>query len=409
MFVAAATRRASNLRAEGIGTVAARDRVPPAPPVAAVPVVAPDGRIRQHRGVTLAPGLYVVGQRFQHRRDSASSTARGTTPRTSSPTCAPASSPALERAGVRHERLRRRRGGRPGGRRLDRAAAGPGRPPGRAAGPGPVRQRHALDARADARRRAPAVPLGPAAGSSRRARRRCGGSCFHYARRRAACGSRSAPAPASTRSTPRAGTCSTGCSWTPPPRRAHTCCTRRRVTDVLRDGRAGCPGSGSSTGADTRRPLGRRLRDRRGRHPRRSSPGQVGAAVAAAGPVRPAPSSTRYYARRRRVAGYEWAYGDGAAAGMIPTNDGLTCVFVGDHPERMRAPAAGAGADATPSTPLHARGARLSGPAARGATRVGRDARLGRRARASSAARRGRAGRWSATRATSRTRSPPTG
>ena len=35
-----------------------------------VPVVAPDGRIRQYRGATLAPGLYTVGQWFQHRRDS---------------------------------------------------------------------------------------------------------------------------------------------------------------------------------------------------------------------------------------------------------------------------------------------------------------------------------------------------
>ena len=31
---------------------------------------AADGSIRQHRGVTDAPGVYVVGQRFQHRRDS---------------------------------------------------------------------------------------------------------------------------------------------------------------------------------------------------------------------------------------------------------------------------------------------------------------------------------------------------
>jgi flavin-dependent dehydrogenase len=34
--------------------------------------------------------------------------------------------------------------------------------------------------------------------------------------------------------------------------------------------------------------------------------------------------------------GYEWAYGPGAAAGLIPTNDGLTCVFVSTTPERMR-------------------------------------------------------------------------
>jgi putative flavoprotein involved in K+ transport len=35
-----------------------------------VPVLEPDGSIRQQRGVTPAPGLYVVGQYFQHRRDS---------------------------------------------------------------------------------------------------------------------------------------------------------------------------------------------------------------------------------------------------------------------------------------------------------------------------------------------------
>ena len=34
--------------------------------------------------------------------------------------------------------------------------------------------------------------------------------------------------------------------------------------------------------------------------------------------------------------GYEWAYGDGAAAGLIPTNDGETCVFVATTPQRMR-------------------------------------------------------------------------
>jgi flavin-dependent dehydrogenase len=34
--------------------------------------------------------------------------------------------------------------------------------------------------------------------------------------------------------------------------------------------------------------------------------------------------------------GYQWAYGDGAAAGLIPTNDGQTCVFVATTPDRMR-------------------------------------------------------------------------
>jgi len=37
------------------------------------------------------------------------------------------------------------------------------------------------------------------------------------------------------------------------------------------------------------------------------------------------------------TAGYEWAYGSATAAGLIPTNDGQTCVFVGTTPERMRA------------------------------------------------------------------------
>ena len=33
---------------------------------------------------------------------------------------------------------------------------------------------------------------------------------------------------------------------------------------------------------------------------------------------------------------YEWAYGDGAAAGLLPTNGGATCVFVSTTPEHMR-------------------------------------------------------------------------
>ena len=36
------------------------------------------------------------------------------------------------------------------------------------------------------------------------------------------------------------------------------------------------------------------------------------------------------------VAGYEWGYGPSGSAGMIPTNDGLTCVFVAAKPERVR-------------------------------------------------------------------------
>lgn len=59
-----------DLRAEGIGTVLLASGYRPHHPWLRVPVTAPDGSIRQYRGVTPAPGLYVVGQRFQHRRDS---------------------------------------------------------------------------------------------------------------------------------------------------------------------------------------------------------------------------------------------------------------------------------------------------------------------------------------------------
>jgi putative flavoprotein involved in K+ transport len=59
-----------NLAREGITTVVLATGFRPHHPWLAVPVTAPDGTIEQYRGVTAAPGLYVVGQRFQHRRDS---------------------------------------------------------------------------------------------------------------------------------------------------------------------------------------------------------------------------------------------------------------------------------------------------------------------------------------------------
>ena len=59
-----------DLRAEGIGTILFATGYRPHHPWLRLPVTAPDGTIAQHRGVTAAPGVYVVGQRFQHRRDS---------------------------------------------------------------------------------------------------------------------------------------------------------------------------------------------------------------------------------------------------------------------------------------------------------------------------------------------------
>ncbi|MDR7251382.1 putative flavoprotein involved in K+ transport [Nocardioides sp. BE266] len=59
-----------DLRAEGIGTVLVAAGYRPHHPWLRLPITDADGTIRQRRGVTPAEGVYVVGQRFQHRRDS---------------------------------------------------------------------------------------------------------------------------------------------------------------------------------------------------------------------------------------------------------------------------------------------------------------------------------------------------
>ena len=70
MVAVPATPKRLDLRAEGIGTILLATGYRPNHPWLRLPVTAPDGTIAQHRGVTAAPGVYVVGQRFQHRRDS---------------------------------------------------------------------------------------------------------------------------------------------------------------------------------------------------------------------------------------------------------------------------------------------------------------------------------------------------
>jgi putative flavoprotein involved in K+ transport len=59
-----------DLTAEGISSIVLATGFRAHHPWLRVPVVNPDGSISQYRGVTAASGLYVVGQRFQHRRDS---------------------------------------------------------------------------------------------------------------------------------------------------------------------------------------------------------------------------------------------------------------------------------------------------------------------------------------------------
>jgi putative flavoprotein involved in K+ transport len=65
------TRTLVDLRAEGITTVVLATGYRPHHPWLKLPVRHADGALRQVRGATTVPGLYVVGQRFQHRRDAA--------------------------------------------------------------------------------------------------------------------------------------------------------------------------------------------------------------------------------------------------------------------------------------------------------------------------------------------------
>ena len=60
-----------DLRAEGIRTIVLATGYRPDNDWVDLPVTRADGTFRQSRGVTDASGVYVIGQRFQHRRDSA--------------------------------------------------------------------------------------------------------------------------------------------------------------------------------------------------------------------------------------------------------------------------------------------------------------------------------------------------
>jgi putative flavoprotein involved in K+ transport len=62
--------REIDLAAAGIHTVLAATGYRPHHPWLRLPITDRSGAIRQYRGVTPAPGIYIVGQRFQHRRDS---------------------------------------------------------------------------------------------------------------------------------------------------------------------------------------------------------------------------------------------------------------------------------------------------------------------------------------------------
>jgi putative flavoprotein involved in K+ transport len=59
-----------DVRAAGVSTVVWATGLRHEYPWLHVPVFDRHGDVRQHRGITPATGLYVIGQRFMHRRDS---------------------------------------------------------------------------------------------------------------------------------------------------------------------------------------------------------------------------------------------------------------------------------------------------------------------------------------------------
>ena len=214
---------------------------------------------------------------------------------------------------------------------------------------------------------------------------------------------RSVPAPGSRRCMPRGATSSTGCWSTRPPRPAPRCCTGTPSPRCSRSGdrvagvraqdaqRTRGGAEGGHDGGRRRHPV-----DRRGRH-RRTRP--------TSGAQRPGRCCTAT-STGLDTDGYEWAYGDGAAAGLIPTNDGLTCVFVGTSPHRMRALRQDRGRErrsgSARAVARRAARARCRAPYPWGGCTAGRVSR------ATSGAAGGRAGHWSGMPATSRTRSPRT-
>jgi putative flavoprotein involved in K+ transport len=72
VLTAPASAARLDLRHEGITSIVLATGLRPDLSFLQVPVVGADGTVVQRRGATSAPGVYVVGQRFQHRRDSAS-------------------------------------------------------------------------------------------------------------------------------------------------------------------------------------------------------------------------------------------------------------------------------------------------------------------------------------------------
>ena len=119
---------------------------------------------------------------------------------------------------------------------------------------------------------------------------------------------------------PAAAPCSTGSSWTRPPRPAPSVRHGVRSPACSATAPAGWPACAARRPRASR--VGHaRVRGRRGRDPLVRGPRTVGRPGRCGGPLRRAPCGTPTSTGLGGT-GYEWAYGDGVAAGLIPTNDG---------------------------------------------------------------------------------------
>ena len=100
--------------------------------------------------------------------------------------------------------------------------------------------------------------------------------------------------------------------------------------------------------------------------------------------------------------GYEWFYGEGLTAGAIPTNAGLTCVFIGAPPARIHQLVN----ERSPLVAFHGAGRtrRVSDRGFMPPLARNRSGTSGHCRPAISAPRTGRAGRWSGMPATGSTR-----
>ena len=303
-----------------------------------LPVLDASGEIRQRRGVTPHPACTCSGSASSTTAAPTSSTASAVTPPSSPPTSSAAprpTQPTLKRRPAHAQRpspLRRRRRRRPRRRRRHRDAARPRRPD----------ASWSSTAAATAPTPCPPTPSCAAASCSCTAGGSSTASSTPAPRpsgaRPSATPTTRSPSPsnphtASTRSTPRAAPCSTRSSSTPRSLPAPTSATA----------------SPSPTSAATRsgRVTGIEGRDDAGRPSSPSTPTSSSAPTVCAppSPSGSAPRSSTAATAAGAVVygywsgvdtdGYEWVYRPGAAAGLIPTNDGLTCVFAGSTPARI--------------------------------------------------------------------------